>query len=149
MLRLLRSLTVALGALACLGTALSLSKGSHWLVRMWDFPRVQIAAAAGVAAAAFRAFFFRGRGIDRGFLAANLVCLVWQLRKILPFTPVAGVQVKPSPPECPKARSFRLLIANVLMENRRHERLLALIRKCQPDLILVVETDAIWTEALS
>ncbi len=149
MLKLLRFLVLALGAVACAGTALSFSKGSHWLLRLWDFPRVQIAAGAGLAAAAFRVFFFRGRPADWGFLAGTLLCLAWQVRKILPFTPLSPKQVKLRQARPAPGRCFRLLIANVLMENRQHDRLLALIEKCEPDLVLVVETDAAWEQALS
>jgi endonuclease/exonuclease/phosphatase (EEP) superfamily protein YafD len=148
MFKLLRLLVIALGTIACAGSLLSLTKGSHWMLRLWDFPRVQIATAAGVAATAFRAFFFRGRPGDWGFLGGTVLCLLWQARKIVPFTRLAPVQVKLSPPTHAEDRSFTLLISNVLMENQQHDRLIAVIRKSRPDLILVVETDARWERAL-
>jgi endonuclease/exonuclease/phosphatase (EEP) superfamily protein YafD len=57
------------------------------------------------------------------------------------------VQVRRNRHRCAE-RTFRLLIANVLMENRAYDRLLGGIDECQPDLILVVETDTAWGEAL-
>lgn len=149
MLKILKCLVVALGALASAGTLLSLSKGSHWLIRTWDFPRVQIAGAAALSGGLFRALFFRRRRGDWFFLVTNLLCVLWQSRKIHPFTPLARVQVKPAGAGAAKERSFRLLISNVMMENQQHERLLALIANCEPDLVLLVETDETWRRALA
>lgn len=148
MLGFLRLLVISLGMAALAGTLLSLSNGSHWLVRLWDFPRMQIAAGAALSATLFRAFFFRGRLAEWIFLAANVLCVAWQGRRIFPYTPLARVQVKRSPPPGENSRSFRLLISNVQMENEAHEQLLAVIRKNNPDLVLAVETNAKWARAL-
>jgi endonuclease/exonuclease/phosphatase (EEP) superfamily protein YafD len=58
------------------------------------------------------------------------------------------VQVRRTAPEENRQRSFRLLISNVRMENREHHRLLEVIRNNEPDLVLVVETDAAWARGL-
>jgi endonuclease/exonuclease/phosphatase (EEP) superfamily protein YafD len=44
--------------------------------------------------------------------------------------------------------TFRLLISNVLMENEEHDRLLRVIEDADPDVVLTVETNARWAEAL-
>ena len=43
---------------------------------------------------------------------------------------------------------IRILISNVLMENRQDADLLALVHECSPDIILLVETDDWWDERL-
>jgi endonuclease/exonuclease/phosphatase (EEP) superfamily protein YafD len=43
---------------------------------------------------------------------------------------------------------LRLLIANVLQDNREHHRLLAAVQREQPDLVLLVEVDEEWARAL-
>ena len=149
MFRLLKGLVAALGFAASVVTLLSFHKGSHWLIRAWDFPRVQIATVSAFSASLFRAFFFRGSRRDYLFLSSNLLCLLWQGWKIYPFTPLAAKQVKASRKCSPRERSFRLLIANVMLENAGADRLLAEIRECDPDLVLVVEVDAAWLKALS
>jgi endonuclease/exonuclease/phosphatase (EEP) superfamily protein YafD len=149
MMKFIKALVVALGLVASTGTLLSLSRGSHWLVRLWDFPRVQIAAASALSAGLFRAFFFRRRQGDWLFLLSNLVCFLWQSRKIYPFTWLTPRRVKSSGPRPPRERSFRLLISNVLLENREPERLLRVISEAKPDLVLAVETDAAWAAALA
>src|SRR5690606_21256322 len=44
--------------------------------------------------------------------------------------------------------TLRVLFANVLMPNRSAERLKAMIRDADPDLVLAVEADGWWREAL-
>lgn len=148
-MKFLKLLVVALGLAASAGTVLSLSKGSHWFIRAWDFPRVQIAAVCALSAGLFRAFFFRGQRGDRLFLLGNLLSLLWQSWKVFPFTRLARRQVQSSGPRPSRERSFRLLIANVLMENREPQRLLDLIAQAKPDLVLTVETNAVWAAGLA
>jgi endonuclease/exonuclease/phosphatase (EEP) superfamily protein YafD len=150
-LRLLRGALVALGLFATSGTLLSFSKSSHWAVRLWDFPRVQIAAFAGIAGSVFSALFFRRRrAADWAFVFANLACVVWQGIKIFPYTPLARRRVKlQRRAKAKEGCSFRLMISNVLMENREHERLLRVIRQADPDIVLAVETDRRWEGALA
>jgi endonuclease/exonuclease/phosphatase (EEP) superfamily protein YafD len=74
-------------------------------------------------------------------------CLVWQGYKIFPYTPLAPVQVKRA--RAPAgASSFRLLIANVLMQNRQFERFLQVVQAADPDIILTVEVDDRWLTQL-
>lgn len=145
--------TVAVGALAVVLTGLSLVPGSHWAVRLWDFPRLQIAFFAAAAAAVYWALFLEGRPAEWAFLAAVVLAALWQGRKIYPYTWLAPVQVQrsaraPGAGEGGEHPSFRLLVTNVLMENQQHQRLLQVIRDAGPDVILAVETDAVWAAAL-
>ena len=149
MFRLLKGLVATLGYAAAAVTLLSFHKGSHWFIRAWDFPRAQIATVSALSAALFRAFMFRGSRRDYLFLSANVLTLIWQGWKIYPFTRLARKQVKRSRTCSVRERSFRLLIANVMLENTEPGRLLDVIRDCEPDIVLAVETDARWAKALS
>jgi endonuclease/exonuclease/phosphatase (EEP) superfamily protein YafD len=51
---------------------------------------------------------------------------------------------RPSP-----ERRLSLLIANVLMENRNADGLLAIVRDADPDLVLAMETDGFWAGKLA
>ena len=149
MFRLFKGLAMALGLAASAVTLLGFHKGSHWFIRAWDFPRVQIAALSALSASLYRAFFFRGSRRDYLFLSSNLFCLLWQSWKIFPFTPLARNQVKATLGESPRERSFRLLTANVMLENTHADRLLHLIREYNPDIVLAAEINAEWLKALS
>ncbi len=148
MLTALRWLTVAVGLSMAAGTLLSLSRSPHWFIRGWDFPRVQISLLAAGAGAVYGVLFYRGTALDRAFLGVTAACVLWQLYRICPYTPIAPKPVKRSRREASQERRFRLLITNVLMENTGHERLLRLVRDSDPDLLLAVETDERWDRAL-
>lgn len=149
MLTFLQWISVAVGLSMVAGTLLSLSRSPHWFIRGWDFPRVQIALLAGGAALAY-AWCCYDHGLhDRAFLAVTLACVLWQVARIYPYTPMARVRVQPSRQlSSDEGRRVRLLISNVLMENTAHERLLALVRETDPDVLLAVETDERWIRAL-
>lgn len=149
MLTVSRWLTILIGLFMAAGTLLSLSRSPHWFVRGWDFPRVQIAILAGVSAAVHAWFFSRGTPLDLIFLAAVLGCMLWQVSRIFPYTPVAPKRVKRSRGAASNEhRRIRLLISNVLMENPAPGRLLRLVKQADPDILLAVETNARWVAAL-
>jgi endonuclease/exonuclease/phosphatase (EEP) superfamily protein YafD len=144
---ILEWVVVGAGVLMAAGTLASLSRNPHWLVRLWDFPRVQIALVASASAALHLAFYHRGRPGDWLLLAATIPCALWQLYNIFPYTPLAGeqVQLRRAPRE---GCGLRILISNVLMENEEPGRLLKVIEEADPDVILAVETNERWARAL-
>ena len=149
MLTLLRWTSIVVGLSMVAGTLLSLSRSPHWFVRGWDFPRVQIAILAGSAAIIYAWCCNDGALHDWVFLAAVLACFLWQVAKIYPYTTVAPIRVQSSRHSPSKQRRrLRLLICNVQMENKEHERLLGLVRETDPDILLAVETDQRWVQEL-
>ena len=146
----MRWVLLAVGLLMVVGTATSLLRSSHWAVRGWDFPRVQIATFATVSAALYAWLYSGGAWWEWAALAAMATAVVWQCVRIWPYTPLAPKRVERSQAFEPEKGDacFTLMISNVLMENREHRRLLTLVRACRPDVLLLVETDAAWAQAL-
>ncbi|HEX6099071.1 MAG TPA: endonuclease/exonuclease/phosphatase family protein [Thermoanaerobaculia bacterium] len=138
-------------ASACLlpvaGTLLSLSRRSHWIFRIWDFPRVQIAVVAAASALAYRALAWRGRPSDRALLAADAAAVAWQLWRIRTYTPLARPTVQRATNERPDDRIV-LMMTNVLQDNRQYDRLLERVRAENPDVLVAVEVDDGWMRAL-
>jgi endonuclease/exonuclease/phosphatase (EEP) superfamily protein YafD len=135
------------------GTLLSFSRSPHWGVRAWDFPRVQIAVATSAAAVAYAALFRPETAAGWAFLAVCAATVAWQVWKIHPYTRLARPQVQRSarPPAArddPRRATLRLLISNVLMENRDHASLLRRVEETDPDVVLAVETDEGWARDL-
>lgn len=143
MLTLLRWVTVGTGLLLLGGMLLNMSRHPHWSIRGWDFPRVHIAALAALAGGAYALWFSTWRWYEWGFLLALAAGVVWQCTRIVPYTPLVPVQVKRTRTPEPAA-SFRLLIANVLMQNRHYDRFVRMIREENPDVVLAVEIDDRW-----
>ncbi|MGM0952201.1 MAG: endonuclease/exonuclease/phosphatase family protein [Pseudomonadota bacterium] len=138
---------VALALLLIVATALPLLRFNQWWIRALDFPRGQI-AIAGIILLVFYLYFW---DMDRAYESVVLVLLVlavgYQAVKMFPYTVLMPRQVLAAESGSDNA-NVSLLVANVLMENRESEAFLEIVRQYDPDLILTVETDHWWEEAL-
>ena len=72
-------------------------------------------------------------------------CLAYQTWRIFPYTPLAPKEMRLAPAE---PGTITLLASNVLMENTEHARVARLIEAVDPDVLLLMETDRAWIEAL-
>ena len=134
-------------AVACLvTTAASWLRSTHWWVRVWDFPRAQQAVLAAALAVALVGFASPSL-VVYGLVVLLGLAAAYHVAVILPYTPLWRPQLSPSLAPA-GSRSLSLLIVNVLMGNRHADRLLALIREADPDLVLAVETDEWWAARL-
>ena len=136
---------LSLGLIAL--TLLPLLKSPRWWVRVWDYPRLQLAAALATALIPQLAFLEQA-GVDLLLLMTTLACLGWQAWHIWPYTPLHNVQVLPAARSDPSS-TVSLLIANVLQSNRRADAFLRHVEKADPDIVLAVETDDWWNERLA
>lgn len=132
-------LAVTLGVV----TLLPLSASRAWWVRICDFPRLH--AAGGLLLLALLALLLPWPA-SLTVAALALAGFVYQASWILPYTPLARKEAEFAP-DAEDGVTF--LAINVLEENRRHDLVLDLIDAVDPDVLLLMETDAVWTEAMS
>ncbi len=135
------------GVLIVLATLLPLSEKDDWWIRIFDFPRIQLACLIILALAVYPFFLSGALAFDIPFLLALFVGLAYHCYMMFPYTIFARPEVQMSRGATERT-SVRLLFANVLMDNRRTERLKEIIHEVDPDIILTVETDAWWQEQL-
>lgn len=140
-LGVLVALSIALLAL----TLLPVIESDRWFVRMADFPRLQLMLAMLVAIVALLPFWRRaplGVGLlllGLGAGVASHALTLW------PYRPAGKTAVA----ACPAESRLSVLVANVLMENRSAVALIETVRREQPDLLLALETDRWWADALA
>jgi len=138
---------IILALLLVIATALPLLRFDQWWIRVFDFPRGQIAIAGLILLVLYLYFWEMHRVYDAVVLVLLVLAVGYQVVKIFPYTVLMPREVKAT--ESPSDNdNLSLLAANVLMENRESEAFLAVVRKYDPDLILTVETDEWWEEAL-
>ena len=137
---------LALVAILVLVTALPVIETDEWWVRIWDYPRVQIAALL-IPALIGLVVFHRHQGayfwsvVAAG--AAALASQAWHIARYLPLWPVEVTTAR----QCPQGRQVRLLNANVLLTNRDYGALIQLVRRTNPDVVLLLEPGKEWEEA--
>ncbi|MCA1804550.1 MAG: endonuclease/exonuclease/phosphatase family protein [Xanthomonadaceae bacterium] len=131
------------------GSLLPLHPARAWWVRIFDFPRMQIAVLILVTLAGYAWLHLQVglRPSDYILAGALGLALLLQLFFIVPYTPLYSKEMQPSLAENDDNR-LSLLIYNVLDENREVGALRHLIRETDPDVILLSEPTHWWLEQL-
>jgi endonuclease/exonuclease/phosphatase (EEP) superfamily protein YafD len=144
------ALCVVLASTVVVLTCLPFVRSGYWWIRVWDFPRLQIALLSVVVIATFLFVWKPKAPLHVLTLLAAAGTCVYQSILILPYTPLVRVQVADADgPHASDSSTVKILISNVLFDNRESSRLVALVKEYDPDLVLAVEADAWWTEQLA
>ncbi|MCF3974992.1 endonuclease/exonuclease/phosphatase family protein [Paracoccus sp. EGI L200073] len=119
-----------------------------WWIRFLDFPRLQFALVTIVLMALY--FGLRGHPGRFGWVAifGAAAALGYHAYKLHPYNRLVEPAVV-AQPDCPEGSALRVMIANVKRGNERAELFLDQVAVTEPDLLLVMETDAWWDERLS
>lgn len=146
-MNLLSVAIVSLSAFLILVTILPCFKARVWWVRIWDFPRTQLAALLTVAALAQWQWLNQSHMGNMGLLITTVASLVYQLWWILPYTRLWRKEVRWADAYEHGPR-LKMISVNVLTPNRNAPALLALVHTHSPDVLVTLETDDWWQEQL-
>lgn len=130
-------------AISILLTLLPILKFNEWWIRIGDFPRVQIAFICVALAVLILGFIRPIRWFEAVLVTLLFACTSYQVYRIFPYTPIYPKQVEASKKERSKG-TIKVLVANVLQENKDASKLLNLIKDVDPDVILLAETNVEW-----
>lgn len=143
---MLQTLLTLLGCLVLLITLLPYLKIRHWSIRGLDFPLLQIAIIASVLAVVQLILgphlWWQWCGVMASAIAGGI-----QWTRIFPWTPLARKQVIAARDRQPDDE-ITLLISNVLTPNRQADKLIAHVRRHEPDMLLTLESDQWWGNQL-
>lgn len=148
MVEMILRVIVGLLGIGCMITVLfALTISNVWWMRAFDYPRLSITLLS-ITLLFFSLFLFRWRSWWQGLYLTLLILAVgYQLYILAPYWfPVAPVV--PTRTAADPSRTFSLLSANVLMENRDVDAFLAIVAQYNPDLLLVIEPNAWWLAQL-
>jgi endonuclease/exonuclease/phosphatase (EEP) superfamily protein YafD len=136
------------GILVIAASLLSLLQSEAWWIRIFDFPRMQIAVVALIVLAADLAFRTDSGVAASAFRAMLGLSILYQGVMMYPYMFFARKTVQPA--KNPRAGStFSLLLANVKKDSRSAARLRRMVHDWDPDVILMVEADEWWRGELS
>jgi len=134
---------LCLGYLVIFISLLPLVRLDYWFFRIFEYPRIQKLSANILLIAVFIGLYgliSRHDILFSGLLSLNLAYLSFQ---IYPFTILAKKQLIKAEKHIPE-QSIGLFIGNVFQDNRNAKEYLASVITLNPDVILLVETNAWW-----
>jgi len=125
-----------------------MTKFDYWWIRGFDFPRVQISIliSANIVLAVFVYDFHSAWNFI--ILALLFFALVYQLVQIFPYTLLAPKQVM-AYGGSDNRDNISILVSNVLTSNRDYDKLVSLTHVRNPDILLTLESDKNWEDALA
>jgi endonuclease/exonuclease/phosphatase (EEP) superfamily protein YafD len=133
-------------------TLLPLIQSPRWWIRLWDYPRLQLAAALALALIAQGLFVwadeFRFEATHAGLAFATACALAWQVFSIWPYTPAHREQSLPAHEHSKDDDSISVMVSNVLQDNRNASGLMDIVDENRPDILIAVETNAWWDSQL-
>lgn len=144
--------TRVLTLLLAVVSVLPMLPGGHWWIRLWEFPRLQLALALALPLMmlAVHVYWDRLRKEHAAWVALIIATGAWQLSHILPFTPLWSTEVPVAEVEAGGDRTtLKVLTANVTYTNHHYAELLALVQREDPDLLLLIEVDQSWAQELT
>jgi endonuclease/exonuclease/phosphatase (EEP) superfamily protein YafD len=127
-------------------TILSLVPSDRWWIRAADFPRLQLLCLGVVS---LLGILIAGGQLRSWTQLLLLAALGYQLKMLLPYTWLWKKQVLSlEPKQQDRQHMLSVLVANVLTPNQHYARLIAHVQRLQPDLLLTLESDSRWQQAL-
>lgn len=132
-----------IGFLFTLLSFLPLLRSPLWYIRVWDFPRLHIAAMLGIVLAAYVLTFGVSGVGETLMIAVWALAILNEVRYIFKFTPLASKEALRSEQQHPK-NSLTLMISNVRMVNKEYKKFLDVVKKERPDMLIMNEPDQNW-----
>ena len=128
----------------------SLIPRDEWWIRGADFPRLQILVLGFIAFILFLLVDHPWNWLNQLLFIGLMAALAYQLKMVLPYTFIWKKQVKQvKQDQLDPQRQISLVVSNVLTTNAKYHLLIEQIQIHQPDLVLTLETDQNWQNALS
>ncbi|ROO25974.1 endonuclease/exonuclease/phosphatase family protein [Salinisphaera orenii] len=143
---LLFILVVLAGLTLCGASLLPLIDSDRWWVRFADFPRLQLAILLGALVLVSTAFLRRYPKAAASLIVAMLIVIVHHAVVLWPYRPTGSRMAQQN---CPTEGRLSVMVANVQLSNNPNGRLLEQVRRAQPDVLLILEANDDWTEALA
>jgi endonuclease/exonuclease/phosphatase (EEP) superfamily protein YafD len=126
---------------------LALIKKDFWVFRIFDYPRMQKFVILVVVTILLVVFF--GKEFvwaDWLLVSLLLLSLIYLASLIIPFTAMGRPMIRRV--EAGNKAVLKLLVANVFQDNTDFQKLLNLIKKNDPDIIFLLETDLKWKDQM-
>ncbi|MDZ4747037.1 MAG: endonuclease/exonuclease/phosphatase family protein [Saprospiraceae bacterium] len=145
---ILRIILYIFSVILIITVLLPLWKKDIWIVRIFDYPRLQKFSMIVVLCFFWLFYVYRGAAwYDYLLFAILLGCLFHLLVLILPFSPF-GKKMIGKAASTDDSPIFNVLVSNVFQDNQQYYKMLQLVQHRNPDIIFLLETNNDWLEGV-
>lgn len=137
-----------LAGLVIFASAWGLLPLDHWWIRGVDFPRIQILFIGLASLIGLLILTPQWQMAEIALMLALIGAIGFQLRMILPYTRLWKQEVRQAMPMANPVQ-VKLMVSNVLTPNNNTQALVNLVQQKQPDILITLESDQKWEDALS
>lgn len=120
----------------------------HWWIRGVDFPRIQILFIGLASLIGLLILTPQWQMAEIALMLALIGAIGFQLRMILPYTRLWKQEVRQAMPMANPVQ-VKIMVSNVLTPNNNTQALVNLVQQKQPDILITLESDQKWEDALS
>lgn len=142
-----RDILFYLSIFTILSTLIPFIRHDFWIFRVFEYPRLQKLVLNIVLIFSVGLLAFPQTTPEIIVAIVLLLNLSYLIYLIFPFT-IFGKKQIIGTSETNGKNNLQLFIANVYQENRSYEAYLKLIDSCNPDVVLMVETDDWWEQKM-
>lgn len=131
-----------------IATLMPLFKMGHWIVRGFDFPFVQFTILGFFVVIGWVVLTELTTILHISAFASLAIAVLYRSSIIYPYLKLAKITV-PSEEQTGEEDTLKILSSNVLMYNDNYDGLLNIIKEKDPDVVLLLEADEKWREAVA
>ncbi|GGF05318.1 Uncharacterized conserved protein YafD, endonuclease/exonuclease/phosphatase (EEP) superfamily [Chishuiella changwenlii] len=136
---------IIFSSLILLSVIIPYFKNSHWTIRVFDYPRLQKFTLLTLACILF--IFIEKNNFTVMLFASLLVSAIYLLWVIIPYT-VIGKKMIDEVKLRPDEKPLDIMVYNVLQYNEEYQKLVDLLKKRNPDIVFLLETNKKWMESI-
>ncbi len=141
----MESIYYILSGLLIFSSLIPIIQNQHWFFRIFDFGKVQIFILQLIVVVA--AFVFISRTTMFWLCQTVLVCcMIYEIYLLYPYTPLYKTEKKLKTKN--SSESIKIISTNVYQFNKEYDRFLNFIKKENPDVVLTMESNKNWENAL-
>ncbi|RZJ88385.1 MAG: endonuclease [Chryseobacterium sp.] len=129
-----------------IATVIPFIRHDYWIFRVFEYPRLQ-KLVFNFLLIVLNIWFWPIASYQVAVFGLLVINLLYLIYLVLPFTVLGSKQIISS--QNPVGdNNISLLFANVYQDNRESKKYLKLIEQCDPDVVLMVETNHWWQEQM-
>ncbi len=119
----------------------------HWMFRVWEFGKLQL-MIFHLITLSLGVLFVQDKSLSFwGTVVIHTALIIYHIIILIPYTTIYKKNTSKTIPK--HSKSISIISVNVYQFNERYEELIKLVKEVQPDILLTMESNQAWEDALT